>query len=296
MNWTHVKTGIIHAVVFLFVLVFFSSVFGVSWSETGNNTSAYISIGVIALLVAFLWGFQKITGIRNRYYPLGILIGGGFAIAWQHTGRLSVGLSFLAYGLIVLFLIYVYEKVNGQTIELFSENIIILVVTLIGTPVVLILLAPVLLSLDTVTFILVGLFISLILYPVFHRYMHPFPDSKLDEAYSQEISVPLPFDKTFALCRQAVNYLPSGEVLDNSTGTGNLIILASDSVGRTSRISITVKNLGKKSTNVTLSSVNEFIDREYRIPTNRNEMFVRIIVRYVEEGVEHGLADTSILW
>lgn len=289
MDWQEIKNDIIRILVFVFFLTLYPAGYGIRWSETGDNTQAYYSMGFMVLLVLFLWIFQAVTGKKNNFLFFGIIIGGGFAISYQTTGSLSFALGFVAYGFIIMILLYLYQKINNQRFELVSDNIITLAITLIVFPALIIYAAPYLFQLDTILLIIAGCFIALILYPVLHRSMHPVPDYLLDETYAEEVVLPVSRKKAYDLCREAVRFVPYGKILDGSQDSGILNISASDSVGRTSKVVVTLESTGQSATKVKLRGDNGFIDFQYRIPTGRNELFVKIMIRYLQEMTKAGL-------
>ena len=282
MDLQQLKKNAIRVLTFLFLLSWFPRSFGTTFSRNGDYTLEFLCIGLIIILVLILWIVQKATGIQNNYLVLGSLIGGGFAIAWQHTGSLASGVSFLAYGLILIVLLIVYEKVTGERVELVSGNILTIAGTLIAAPAVIIIVAPLLFSLDTFSFIIVGCFIALILFPVFHTITHPVADFKLDEAYEEDIELPVSLGQAFSLCTQSAGFLPYSRILDAVPDSGTLHFSAADSVGRTSTITVTLRSKGAKETSVNVAAANEFIDSEYRILTGRNELFVKIVIRFLQ--------------
>jgi hypothetical protein len=283
MDWLEIKNDIIRILVFVFCLTLFPAAFGIRWSKTGDNTSAYYSMGFLVLLVIILWIFQTVTGKKDNFLFFGVIIGGGFAVSYQTTGSLFFALSFVAYGFIIMVLLYLYQRINNQRFELVSDSILTLARTLIVFPALIIYAAPYIFQLDTIPLIIAGSFVALVLYPILHRYMHPIPDNLLDETYAEEIVLPVSRNKAYDLCREAVRFLPYGKILDASQDSGILNISASDSVGRTSRVVVTLESTGQLITKVKLRGDNGFIDFQYRIPTGRNELFVKIIIRYLQE-------------
>jgi hypothetical protein len=269
--------------VFLVFLVLYPREFGIPWMKNGDNTIAYLSMGVTALLVIMLWILQIVTGKRNDFLFFGIAIGGGFAISWYISGSLSFGFGFVAYGLLIVLLVFLYQKISSQRTDLVSNNVKILAATLIIIPAIVILISPSLLRLDTGTLIIIGCLMALILYPVVHRYMHPVPDYLLDEKYSQELILPVSARSAYRFCRESVRFIPYGRISHSDAESGTLTITAADSVGRTSAITIKLESVGPSATKINLSGENEFIDFGYRILTGRNELFIRIIIRYLQE-------------
>jgi hypothetical protein len=111
-----------------FLAIILSDHFFLIWEESGSAIQATASVAVIILLMAIVYAFAKITGIKSEV-NLGAIAGLMFSMIWLITSDLRLAVVMAGTGFIVLVIVFMYHKYTQNPVDLTSPQLMNYIVT-----------------------------------------------------------------------------------------------------------------------------------------------------------------------